>query len=77
MGVHRRSGHAVPGKEVKRETSPRCRANSVLPDAWIASALRWLSTCRSDEIYSRRIFEGEQHSIISLDMQELELEWRR
>jgi bifunctional pyridoxal-dependent enzyme with beta-cystathionase and maltose regulon repressor activities len=30
----------------------------------------------SDEIHSRLIFEGEHHSVILLDVQELELECR-
>ncbi len=56
---------------------PRCRANFALPDACSVSAPRRRPKCWSDELYVRLIFEDEHHSIISLDMQELELECRR
>jgi len=59
------------------DASPRCGANSALPDASSVSAPKRPLKCWSDELYSRLILESEHRAIISLDMQELELECSR
>ncbi len=78
MGVHRRSCHAVPGKEV---TGGRgyTLLGRILPcqTHGVSRQLEVRSKCWSNKIYSCLIFEDEHRSIISLDMQKLELECRR
>ena len=88
MGVHWRSRHAAPEEEVTGETClrdadglriARRRVHLSVPRYGLRSApigAREIIV-PSDEIHSRLIFEGEHHSIILLDVHELELECRR